>query len=170
MNDLFIRQATKKDIYKIREVLILSHWFTYENIYTKAQIEQIIHQYYNVERLTEEITWINATWHGYIVAEREREIIGVIGGGMRDKKDSEVYVLYLHPNMRQLGVGTLLLNHFTKIQKFTYGAEEQWVAVAKGNEYAIPFYEAKGFVFQYERPSYAPIGDQDISLWYKRNI
>lgn len=170
MNGLFIRQATKKDMQKIQDMLALSHWFTYEKIYTKTQIQQMLDQYYHAERLIEEIMCINATWHGYIVAERDDEIIGVIGGGMRDQKDGEVYVFYLHPNQRNLGVGTLLLNHFTKIQKFTYGVQEQWVAVAKGNEYALPFYEAKGFVFQHESASYAPIGDRDISLWYKRKI
>lgn len=170
MDALVIRQATRKDIHQIRKVLISSHWFTYEKLYTKKQIQTMIDVYYNLGRLTEEIKCINATWHGYIIAEQENTIIGVIGGGMRDKKDSEVYVLYLDPETRQQGIGTLLLNHLTKIQKFTYGAVEQWVAVAKGNDYAIPFYEARGYIFQYASPSYAPISEKDIALWYKRKI
>lgn len=170
MKGISIRQAMRKDAHEIRQVLILSHWFTYENLYKKVEIQEMIDRYYNPERLVEEIACINATWHGYIIAESEGEIIGVIGGGMREEEVGEVYVLYLHPAMRQRGVGTLLLNHFTKVQKFTYGANEQWVAVAEGNQYGIPFYEAKGFTFQYAEASYAPVGDKDISLWYKRKI
>lgn len=170
MDTLTIRQATKKDIHKVQDVLITSQQFTYKNIFSESNIQKIIHRYYNLDRLSEEIACINAKWHGYIVAEEQGNIIGVIGGGMRDETDGEVYVLYLHPKERGKGVGTRLLNHFTKIQKYTYGAEEQWVAVAKGNDYGIPFYEARGFTFQYESQSYAALDKNDISLWYKRKI
>lgn len=170
MSPLSIRQATQSDLPQIQEVLITSQWFTYEKIFSKASIEKIIERYYNEERIAEEITCINSTWHGYIVAELNNEVIGVIGGGMRNEYEGEVYVLYLHPEVRTKGIGTQLLNKFTSIQKFTYGAEEQWVAVAKGNEYGIPFYEARGFEFEHESASYAAIDDNDISLWYKRKI
>lgn len=170
MESLSIRQATQKDIAQIQNVLIASQWFTYRNLFSKTSIQKIIDRYYNTERIAEEIESINATWHGYIVAELLGEIVGVIGGGMRDECDGEVYVLYLHPEKRDKGIGTHLLNKFTSIQKFTYHAEKQWVAVAKGNEYGIPFYEARGFKFQHESPSYAAIDDNDISLWYKREI
>lgn len=170
MSRLSIRQATPKDLIQIQNVLVTSQWFTYRKLFSKTSIEKIIERYYNKERIAEEIACINATWHGYIVAELHDEIIGVIGGGMRNEYESEVYVLYLHPNARAKGIGTHLLHKLTSIQKFTYGAEEQWVAVAKGNLYGIPFYEARGFEFQYESASYAAIDDHDISLWYKRNI
>lgn len=170
MNGVIIRQSTKKDAEKIQDVLIRSHRFTYRKLFSDAAIKKIIDQYYNLDRLMEEITSISTRWHGYIIAEEDDNILGVIGGGMRDEIDGEVYVLYLAPESRNKGIGTLLLNHFTNIQKFTYGAEEQWVAVAKGNHYAILFYEAKGFIFQYESPSYAALSERDVSLWYKRQI
>lgn len=170
MDGLLIRQATHCDLHAIQNVLIASQWFTYDKLFSKTSIQTIIDRYYNLERLAEEIACITPKWHGYIVAEYEKEIIGVIGGGMRDMFDGEVYVLYLHPEKRHLGVGTQLLDYLTKIQKFTYGAIEQWVAVAKGNNYGIPFYEAKGFIFEYASPSYAPIDEDDLSLWYKRKI
>lgn len=170
MDRVTIRQSTKKDAQKIQDVLVRSHWFTYKELFSEAAIKKIIDQYYNLDRLIEEISFISTRWHGYIIAEKGEEIIGVIGGGMRNKEDGEVYVLYLAPEKRSEGIGTLLLNHFTNIQRFTYGAKEQWVGVAKGNHYAIPFYEAKGFVFQYESPSYEALSEQDRSLWYKRQI
>lgn len=166
-----IRQATKKDAPAIVDVLTRSQWFTYEQLYAKDYIENMISQYYNMQRIEEEIISISKDWHGYFVAEQCNKIIGVIGGGMIGETIGEVYVFYLNPTMRGKGVGTRLLNFFTKIQKYTYGATEQWVAVAKGNMYGIPFYEAKGFHFQYEVPTYGSlIEDGDISLKYKREI
>lgn len=170
MEQIIIRQSTQKDLKNIQNVLIASQWFTYRELFSAISIQKIIDRYYNTERLAEEIACINATWHGYIVAEMHNEIVGVIGGGMRDEFDGEVYVLYLHPEKRLRGVGTRLLSKLTHIQKFTYGAEEQWVAVAKGNMYGIPFYEARGFEFQHASASYAAIDDNDVSLWYKRKI
>ena len=90
---------------------------------------------------------------------------------MMDETTAEIYVFYLNPDTRSRGVGTRLLDFFTKIQKHIYGAKEQWVSVAKGNVYGIPFYEAKGFLFQYEAPTYgSSLGDLDISLKFKRDI
>lgn len=170
MDQLIIRQATHNDLQNIQDVLIASQWFTYRKLFSQSSIQKIIDRYYNAERLAEEISCINATWHGYIVAEMHNEIVGVIGGGMRDDYASEVYVLYLHPEKRLKGIGSKLLNKLTQIQKFTYGAQEQWVAVAQGNIYGIPFYEAHKFEFQHASASYAAIDDNDISLWYKRKI
>src|SRR5690606_11697132 len=105
------------------------------------------------------------------IAEMNGNIVGAIGGGMTSTTAGEVYVFYLDPEMRGQGIGTRLLTFFTKIQKHTYGATEQWVSVAKGNNYGIPFYEARGFIFQYEELTYGTTAeDQDISLKYKRNI
>lgn len=171
MKPFTIRQATANDAKSIQTVLTRSQWFTYENLFTTDYIQKLIERYYNIERIEREIKSIDANWHGYIVAEENGNIIGVIGGGMVDETTGEVYVFYLEPTTRGRGVGTRLLNFFTKIQKHTYGAKEQWVAVAKGNVYGIPFYEARGFVFQHEEQSYGSNNqDHDISLKYKRTI
>lgn len=171
MKPIVIRQATVKDAKSIQEVLTISQWFTYEKLFPKDYIQKLIERYYNIERIKQEIKSIDANWHGYIVAEEHGKIIGVIGGGMTNDFTGEVYVFYLEPIMRGRGIGTRLLNFFTKIQKHTYGANEQWVAVAKGNVYGIPFYEARGFIFQHEEQSYGTSStDHDISLKYKRNI
>ena len=171
MNATIIRQATTRDAKLIQKVLISSQWYTYEALYTHDYIKTLIEQYYNLQRIEQEVKSIDASWHGYILAEINQEVIGVIGGGMTNDTCGEVYVFYIKPAMIGKGIGTKLLNFFTKIQKHTYGAEEQWVAVAKGNAHAIPFYEAKGFIFQQEITSYGSTDeDKDISLKYKRFI
>ncbi|MCZ2257927.1 GNAT family N-acetyltransferase [Sporosarcina sp. G11-34] len=168
---MIIRQATIKDAHAVQDVLITSQWFTYESLYSKEYIQQLIDQYYNFHRIADEIQFMNTSWHGYYVAEMPGKIVGVIGGGMIGETAGEVYVFYMNPTVRGMGIGTRLLNFFTKIQKHTYGATEQWVAVAKGNNYAIPFYKARGFIFQCEEPTYGSSEtDLDIALKFKRKI
>ena len=171
MNHLVIRQATAKDTKMVTTVLVTSQWFTYMHLYSKRYIQNLIDLYYNEERIKDELTSINEKWNGYFVAEQEGKIIGVIGGGMITKTAGEIYVFYMDPNYRGLGVGTRLLNFFTKVQKYSYGANEQWVAVAKGNHFGIPFYEARGFIFQHEEFAYGTSADdRDIARKYKRQI
>lgn len=171
MKTVFIRKATKKDAKAIADVLAKSQWFTYKTLYSEGYIKRLIDQYYNVQRIEQEIVFISEEWHGYFIAEMNGKVVGAIGGGMNDDTAGEVYVLYLDPMLLGQGIGTRLLDFFTKIQKHTYGAKEQWVSVAKGNSYGIPFYKARGFIFQHEELAYGTIEkDQDISLKYRRNI
>ncbi|MET3658795.1 MULTISPECIES: GNAT family N-acetyltransferase [Sporosarcina] len=171
MNTITIRRAARNDAAAITDILITSQWFTYDKLYSKDYITKLIDQYYSVQRIEQEIVSINEQWHGYFIAESNGKIVGAIGGGMTSKTAGEVYVFYLDPLMRGMGIGTRLLDFFTKIQKYTYGANEQWVSVAKGNHYGIPFYEARGFIFQHEELAYGTSKeDQDISLKYKRDI
>ncbi|WP_438311663.1 GNAT family N-acetyltransferase [Sporosarcina sp. FA9] len=171
MDTINIRLATKQDSKTIVSVLHASQWFTYENLFSKKYIQKLINQYYNEERIGKEIVSISEEWHGYYVAELSGRIVGVIGGGMTNQTTGEIYVFYMDPVMRGKGIGTRLLTYYTKIQKHIYGATEQWVAVAKENDYGIPFYESRGFIFQYEELSYGALENElDVSLKYKREI
>ncbi|MCG7335575.1 GNAT family N-acetyltransferase [Sporosarcina sp. ACRSM] len=171
MKTILIRRATRHDAKPMADLLAKCQWFTYKTLYSDEYIENLIAQYYNVERIEQENVSISKDWHGYFIAEMEKSILGVIGGGMTDASIGEVYVFYIDPSLRGQGIGTRLLDFFTKHQKFTYGAQEQWVAVAKGNQHGIPFYEAKGFTFHHEELTYGTREeDQDISLKYKREI
>jgi len=171
MKKITIRRAARNDAEAITAILIKSQWFTYGKLYSEDYITKLIEQYYSVQRIEQEIVSINEQWHGYFIAETNGQILGTIGGGMTSKIVGEVYVFYLDPLMRGMGIGTRLLDFFTKIQKYTYGANEQWVSVAKGNNYAIPFYEARGFIFHHEELAYGTTKeDQDISLKYMREI
>ena len=171
MDNIVIRQATANDTKAVASVLVASQWFTYNHLYSKSYIQNLIDHYYNEQRIRDEISSISDKWSGYFLAELEGKVIGVIGGGMINATTCEIFVFYLDPSFRGLGVGTRLLNFFTKVQKHSYGATEQWVAVAKGNHYGIPFYEARGFIFHHEELAYGTSADdQDISLKYKRQI
>ncbi|WHT47788.1 GNAT family N-acetyltransferase [Sporosarcina thermotolerans] len=131
MTEILVRSARQDEAKPISHLLSKCQWFTYRNLYSDIYIQRLINKYYNAERIQREITTIDKSWHGYFVAEKDGKLLGVIGGGMADDSDGEIYVFYMDPDYRGMGIGTRLLEFYTKIQKYTYGAERQWVSVAK---------------------------------------
>ncbi|BAC14566.1 hypothetical conserved protein [Oceanobacillus iheyensis HTE831] len=112
-------------------------------------IEQKCEEYYKEERIRKEVTQFNHSWGGYFVALEGGIVVGAGGGGMTTDQTGWLYVLYLNPTRRNEGIGTKILEAVTEQQK-QLGALEQYVTVQKGNMKGIPFYEARGFVFQEE--------------------
>ncbi|WP_240793303.1 GNAT family N-acetyltransferase [Psychrobacillus vulpis] len=171
LNEVITRQAILGDEQGIVDVCVAAQWNTYKELYTVEYIESIIEKYYTTERIKEEITSTSRDWNGYYVALLNNRIVGAIGGGVDEEGVAEVYVFYLDPQKRGEGIGTKLLQSFTEIQRNQYNAHEQWVSVAKGNDLSIPFYEARGFVFQMEEEPYESNQENNVqSLRYKREI
>lgn len=171
MQSIYIRKAVQQDAKPLSDLLITCQWATYSSLYSTDTINELVEQYYNVNRIEQEINWCNEQWHGYYIADVGGIPIGAIGGGLIDEKIGEIFVFYVHPDWHRQQVGTRLLNHFSKIQQHHYGAKEQWVAVAKGNSLAIPFYESQRFQFQYETPAYGTtFEDQMLTLKYCRSL
>jgi ribosomal protein S18 acetylase RimI-like enzyme len=171
LTEILVRRARRNEAKTIADLLSRCQRFTYGELFSDDYIERLIEKYYNVERVKQEVTTVDNKWHGYFVAEQHGNIVGVIGGGMIDKTNGEIYVFYVDPDRRGAGLGSRLLSFYTKLQKHVYGAEQQWVSVAKGNKYGIPFYEAKGFTYVREEISYgATEEDEDVSLVYSRRI
>lgn len=98
---------------------------------------------------------ISSSRDGGIYRSTEKnKMIGAIAGGLISETAGEIFVLYLNPDRRNVGIGTQLLEALTFQQKEDYQASEQWVSVQKGNQKGIPFYEARGFVFKHEQRGY----------------
>lgn len=159
-----ILKANSTHVDGISKVCTDANWATYSGIYTKEYIEKIIKEYYNPERIRSEVSSSSKGWGGYFVALENDEVVGAGGGGLISDTAGEIYVLYLSPNRRNEGIGSILLDAITTQQK-EFGATEQWISVQKGNQKGIPFYEAKGFEFQYEEQE-----DGYTSCRYKRQI
>ncbi|MFD1068008.1 GNAT family N-acetyltransferase [Oceanobacillus locisalsi] len=165
-----ICKANSNHVEGIAKVCIESNWSTYRDIYSKLYMEKVIRDFYNPQRILNEVTHSSKEWGGYFVALEDDEVVGAGGGGMIHGTTSEIFVLYLNPDRRNEGIGTQLLQAITHQQK-EFGAIEQWVSVQKGNRKGIPFYEAKGFQFQHEQKAYHDITENNyISLRYKRHI
>ncbi|WP_117160979.1 GNAT family N-acetyltransferase [Paraliobacillus sp. X-1268] len=146
-----IMKANESHVEGISNICIKGYWATYGETHSKEWIERVIREFYNHERILREVTEFNRDWGGYFVAIENGNVVGAAGGGMIGDEIGELFVIYLDPSRRNEGIGTELLNAVTKQQKTEYGATEQWVSVQKGNMKGIPFYQAKGFKFQYKK-------------------
>ncbi|MGV3487373.1 MAG: GNAT family N-acetyltransferase [Tuberibacillus sp.] len=167
---VIVKKASIAHADGIAKVCTDGYWATYKEMYDNSHIERIIKEFYNRDRILNEIENTGKEWGGWFVALDNEVVVGAGGGGMTGPSTGELFVLYLDPNRRNEGIGTLILDAVTQQQK-ALGATEQWVSVAKGNMKGIPFYEARGFVFQFEKPSYGNTeGEHYISLRYKRWI
>ena len=165
-----ICKATPDHVEGIAKVCTEANWATYSEIYSNEYIENVIKEYYTKERILKEVSHSSKEWGGYFVALDNDEVVGAAGGGMISDTAGELFVLYMDPDRRNEGIGTQLLHAIT-IQQKEYGATEQWVSVQKGNHKGIPFYEARGFLFQYEQDGYSTNnGEHYITLRYKRDI
>lgn len=150
MDLIQIMKANKSHVEGISDVCSRGYWATYGETHSKEWIEGVIREFYNHERILREVIESNRDWGGYFVAVENRKVVGAAGGGMIDQEVGELFVIYVDPDRRNEGIGSKLLNAITKQQKEEYGAKIQWVSVQKGNMKGIPFYESKGFRFQYE--------------------
>ena len=167
---IHIEQAGPSHVSGIISVCTTATWATYRGLYSDDYIERACREFYNVPRVLGEVKHTSSDWGGYFTAVENGTVAGAAGGGMTGEKESELYVLYLDPDRRNEGIGTMLLSAVTSQQQ-NWGSAEQWVSVQKGNQLAIPFYEAKGFTYEGERTGYANTEDEDyVSLRYKRAI
>ncbi|MGM9985851.1 MAG: GNAT family N-acetyltransferase [Bacillaceae bacterium] len=165
-----VRKATLQDVQGIINVCSEGYRVTYPHLLPQNHIEEIIEKFYNVERITNEVIHTDQNWNGWFVAIDSETVVGAGGGGFTDEHVAELFVLYLDPARKREGIGTKLLAVITADQ-IMRGAKEQWVSVAQNNDMGIPFYEAVGFHYQSERPSYGvPEEEGFLSLRYKRTL
>lgn len=138
------RQATGADVPAICRICTEAYRITYRDLLPPEYIERTIAEFYDPARVTREIEPAPPHWFGYQVVEQDGRVLGAAGGGMTGEHTGELFVLYLDPDERGRGLGTLLLDRVTG-QLRQAGATEMWVAVTPGNERALPFYDARGF-------------------------
>lgn len=162
-----ICRAKPEHVEGIAQVCSEGYLATYHDIYSKDYIETVIRDFYNINRILDEVTYTNKQWGGYFIALEVDQVVGAGGGGMISDTSGELFVLYVKPDRRNEGIGTLLLQAITNQQR-DMGATEQWVSVQKGNQKGIPFYEAKGFRYQYEQKGWH--NEQYITLRYRRDL
>ena len=136
---------------------------TYRDLLPHEEIERAVAEFYSPDRVTAEVTAPEG-WDGWWVAEdSEGHIAAVGGGGLTAPGVGEVFVLYADPARRGEGAGSAILTAITDEQR-DRGAAEQWVSVVPGNELALPFYRARGFVERGTRPAYGTAGTS-LRLW-----
>ncbi|GGN67808.1 N-acetyltransferase [Actinoplanes lobatus] len=165
-----VRAATGSDVAAIRDICTRGYRTTYPDLLSPEFIERMLTEFYNAERVTREVTATPPGWLGYQVAEEDGRVVGAAGGGLTAPGVGELFVLYLDPDERGRGLGTLLLDRITD-QIRELGATEMWVAALEGNELGIPFYEARGFRPVERRRTYGSTEADNAWSWrFSRGI
>lgn len=139
-----VRFTTIEDAKAISDICSESWRITYAKLYSNQYIDKVIDEFYNIDRIAKECSESSSDWHGYIVAHDEDNILGCIGGGC-DTKTGFIYVLYVKPDSKRLGIGSALLEFLTQYQKSNYDIKFQLVYATTGNMMGIPFYLKQGF-------------------------
>jgi ribosomal protein S18 acetylase RimI-like enzyme len=139
-----VRAARDSDVDAICDICARGYRATYPGLLRPEFLEWMLTEFFPPERIGKDIAADPPGWLGYQVAEEDGVVLGAAVGGLIAPRSGELFVLYLDPEQRGRGLGTLLLDRVTE-QLREQGATEMWAAVLEGNDLAFPFYEARGF-------------------------
>lgn len=159
-----VRAARDEDAAAIVDICARGYRRTYPALLSSEFIERMIAEFYYLERVSKEVPAALPGWLGYQVVEEDGRVLGAAGGGLTAPGTGELFVLYLDPDERGRGLGTLLLDRITG-QLRELGATEMWVAALDGNELGIPFYEARGFRKVERRRTYGSTEADNAWSW-----
>ncbi|BEL09582.1 hypothetical protein Q0Z83_077730 [Actinoplanes sichuanensis] len=159
-----MRAARDEDAAAIVDICARGYRRTYPALLSSEFIERMIAEFYHLERVSKEVPAALPGWLGYQVVEEDGRVLGAAGGGLTAPGTGELFVLYLDPDERGRGLGTLLLDRITG-QLRELGATEMWVAALDGNELGIPFYEARGFQKVERRRTYGSSEADNAWSW-----
>lgn len=139
-----IRRAQVSDVHAISEVCAEGWRDTYREILPLREIEDTIARNYDPDRIATDIEPRNR-WRGWFVGLMDGQIVGAGSAGISTPRTCELFMLYVKPDRRYLGVGTRLLEAITR-DLLEHGAVRQLVSVHPENKKGLPFYRSRGFV------------------------
>lgn len=168
-NRKIVRKASQEDIRGIRRVCAEGYRDTYAGLLSHETIERVIEEFYNLDRLRDEVTNPDG-WNGWWVAEEDGVVLGAAGDGITKPGVGDLFVLYVDPAHQGRGIGTSLLNAVLEELK-GQGAERVWVSVFDGNDRGIGFYKARGFEKRGKQPMHSSEPGEDyLSLRFCREL
>lgn len=135
-----VREAERGDIGDIRRVAHESWEADYPEIMTRETIDESVDEWYSVKRLEEGIDSSDAL---LLVAESDGGVVGFSHSVWTDE-EGDILRLYVTPEHRRAGVGTLLLER-TRDELLDHGVDRIVAMVLAANDEGNAFYEAFGF-------------------------
>ncbi len=143
-----LREYKKEDYPEIKNLLKLSWDSAYKFIPREDRINYL-NTYYTAERFQEFQSNENVV---NLIAEENN----IVAGWMRleyfpDSEEFHLSSIYLLPEFKGRGIGTVMINKAFEIAK-KKGHKEIWVGVMKENVPALRWYEKLGFTFIREEP------------------
>ena len=144
---MYVRRAELPDAKDIAGVQVAAWRAAYRGLLPDDVLDQL-----SVDdseaRWTERIA---RPWGHVLVAERPDGVVGFAACGQTEDDEldqparGEIYVIYVHPTAWRQGAGTALLDQALRHLRAD-GFREAVLWVLQGNQPAIAFYEAAGFV------------------------
>ncbi len=140
-----IRKASVSDSQGIAQVHVAAWRSAYRGLFADDVLDRLAVD--DSERRWRER--IVKPWGHIFVVELEYRIVGFAACGRSQDEDidkvGELYVIYVHPQEWRRGYGEMLLGKAVgRVQRDGFEKVTLWVL--RGNEQAIGFYEAAGFV------------------------
>ena len=93
MDLLTVRRAEAKDVEAIASIISDAWRQTYKNILPQSYIEEVIADYYSLDRVAKECAENTPYFHGYWVAVKDGQVLGCIGGGIDQENAGHIYFL-----------------------------------------------------------------------------
>lgn len=164
-----IRDSVIEDAYRVAQVRVRSWQSNYSKILDPKFLEGMSIESSFQKRLS----IIKSAIHSNLVAEYEGVVIGFSDAGEsrnpKNKKEAEIYALYIDDDFKGNGVGSKLLEQQMRILK-SQGYESLVIWVLKENQPACSFYKSKGGVSSQSKMKM--IGNkecEEISYYWKLN-
>lgn len=162
-----VRAARDEDVDAICNICARAYQATYGKLVSSDYLNRMLDEFYRPAQVGKAVPAAPPDWLGYQVVEETGRVTGFAAGGLIRPGVGELFTLYLDPDERGRGLGTLLLDRVTA-QLRSLGATEMWAAALAGNEQGMPFYRARGFVKAGERRAYGATDAEDYRSWLLR--
>lgn len=153
-----IRKAILSDVGEIVNIKINGWKIAYENILDSSFLDSMDYDK-NYEKFVNEIE-NNTSKENYVIEENS-SIIGYAKVAILKKEayDSQIYAIYIRPDVKNKGYGTLLINYIKDYFKQN-GCKNMCLWCIEKNEPAKRFYRKQGGIEKEKIIS--QIGNQDI--------
>lgn len=148
MTDVAIREATAGDVPAIRRVAERGWNAAYGDIVSQATIDAAMDEWYAPDSTRAAIEREDVT---YLVAERDRTVLGYVSGGPGDETTvAHLGAIYVDPDHWGAGIGTALLSAFESACR-ERGYDGVRFEVLAENDVGTSFYRSHGFAVVEER-------------------
>lgn len=137
--NIFIREATAKDIRSIQQIAFSTWPVAYSAILSDEQLEFMLDMFYSEASLLNQMN----NGHTFLMAELNESPIGFASFNLAEPKKYKLQKLYVLPTIHKNGSGKILLNKVIECIK-ELGADTLQLNVNRNNK-AIGFYEKMGF-------------------------
>jgi ribosomal-protein-alanine N-acetyltransferase len=136
-------------------MLLIRDFHTKDLQQVSSLIVDTFNRHYNPEFY---LSFMERWRSGFLVAEDERGIIGVLTAMISVPKEGRILLMAVQPSYRNRGIGTQLLKEFIS-RCFIMDLKAVNLEVRISNEKAIRFYDSHGFNIMTLLPSYYEDGE-----------